>query len=957
MIRAATAVVLFLFCAPTPFAAFAQSDGKPADPPGTILIEDNDPDAIKTSWDAKSRGAFGGTSASGGTVMEFAFAKNAGDGSKVLTVSPEIPEAGWYQVWMRWITHLPTVAQQECKVPATLFLRGEEEFQFRINMKSGNDWVLLGTYPLDAGKRPLLSFSNQGTTQRANLDAVKLIPVEAKPEPRPVPSMHAEANEFTGLMRNVTEFEVAAAFGRGNEETDPEAIRMAAKNELRARMLWDLMLEEAGTNWSQNGNSASSNRTDEAANLKRMAVAYVGASNHLGLDLRGNPELRKATIQALENFTVRYNTSTKWDVNWWDYEIGIPLRLLPALILLGDAVPAELREGFTAAVKRFNTDPRKFYNNGFPSTGANRLWLCNVAMYRGALSRDAELLELVNRAIEEPIEYVERDPDANGKKTTDGFYADGSFIQHGGIPYVAAYGYLLLESYSVVAECLQGTPWELTDPVHQNVFTIMEASFDPFVVRGETVQNVVGRSLGSSNYEGNRNAANFVLTATMLLPFADPEQGARLKSLIKKWITEEGEENLLDVALHSADGANAKALVDLRAVAENDNIEPLPPLEGFQLFANMDMATHRTGDFAVSLGMNSTRTTTFESIWGANKTGWYQSEGLTLVYTPDVERYRDNYFKFVDPYRFPGTMVERLERQPAGNGGANPGKSGGGEFVGGVGLNGNGLTVMHLKPKVGDLEARRSWFFFGNQVVALGAGIGADSEHAIETNIENARVLSERQKLIIDGKTAAEGEAVWKDAGWAWLGGHREGADLGWVFLEGSPDLNTLRETRSITQGGATRSMDFATLWFDHGSGLSDGQYAYVLLPGRTTEELAAYVDEPRVEVVNTKPVQAVRDRSRGLIGIAGWEAGGFGPIRFDAPILLMIGESENGLSVAVGDPTMKLTKPVTIQLPYSVQAVEKSNKRIQVKSRSPLELVFDPAGANGQSRRIEFGK
>ena len=688
-----------------------------------------------------------------------------------------------------------------------------------------------------------------------------------------------------------------------------------------------------------------------------MAVAYVGASNHLGLDLRGNSELLKATLLALERFTARYNTSTKWDVNWWDYEIGIPLRLLPALIVLGDAVPAELNERFTAAVKRFNTDPRKMYNNGSTSTGANRLWLCNVAMYRGALSRDAELLALVNKAIEEPIEYVERDPDPKSKKKTDGFYADGSFIQHGGIPYVAAYGYLLLESYGVMAESLRGTPWELTDPVHQNVFSMIEESFDPFVVRGETVQNVVGRSLGSSNYEGNQNAANFVLTATKLLPFANEKESARLKSLIKKWITEEEEGRLLEVALHSADGANPSALVALRAIAEDDTIEPLPPLEGFQLFANMDMATHRTGEFAVSLGMNSTRTTTFESIWGANTKGWYQSEGLTLVYTPDVERYRDNYFKFVDPYRFPGTMVERLERKPADKGGANPGKPGGGEFVGGVGLHGNGLTVMHLKPEVGDLEARRSWFFFGDQVVALGAGIGADSEHAVETNIENARVLSERQALIVDGKTAGEGEAVWADAGWARLGGHREGADLGWVFLHGSPALNTLRETRSITSGGATRTMDFATLWFDHGSGLNDGQYAYALLPGRTPEELAAYATDPKVDVINTKPVQAVRDSARGLTGIVGWEAGALGDISFDAPLLLMIEETDGRLSVALSDPTMKLTAPVTVKLPHSVRSVDVSNERIQVESQSPLVLVFDPAGANGQSQRIEFVK
>lgn len=950
--------------------AAASAQESVPDPAGTILIEDNDGSAVETTFDAKPNPPNPALTASGGTVMGFARAKQTGDGSMKVTISPQLPKSGWYQIWMRWTTFLPTVAQHADNVPVTLVSK-HGELAFKLNQQSGNKWTLLGTYELEAGKRPVISFSNTGTLQGANWDAVKLIPVGAKPAARPAPTLPPGDDGFSKLSRNIIGFEVAEAYGRGDAEPDPDAILMACLNELRARAAWDLMLdtptEKTNSNWTQTSNSGSFMLTREAGLLKRMAVAYVGASNHLGLDLRGNPELLKATLKGLETFAKRYNVTTKWDVNWWDFEIGVPQGLFPAVIALGDAVPPELREGFVAAATRFNADPRKFYNNGSVSTGANRLWLCNVAMLRGTLAKDPALLDLVKESVMEPLEFVVRDLNTKKKGVTDGYYEDGSFIQHGGIPYVAAYGYLLLESYAGIAECLQTTPWELNAPSAANAFRIMEICFDPFVVRGETVQNVVGRSLGSKNYEGNANAANFVVTASKLLAFANAEQAARLRALIKKWITEEKDGKLLEIAMKSADAANPVSLVKLKEIASDKSLTPLPARQGFEMFANMDIATHRNGDFAASLGMNSSRGLTFETIWGANAKGWFQSEGMLLLYTPDIERYRDAYFNLVDPYRFPGTTVERFERTPGDGGGASPAKPGGGDFVGGVALDGNGVAAMHLKPAVGALEARRAWFFFGDQLVCIGAGIGAASENPVETTVENARLISDKQQLLVDGKPATEGPAAqWQSSKWAWLSGSRPGADLAWVFLGSNPALNTLVETRSgsrkdthIKSGDPTPlTMRFATLWLDHGKGLNNGNYSYVILPGRTADQVKAYAAKPAVEIVsNTPAAQVVKDPASGFTGIVGWTAGEAAGVTFSEPLLILVHEQAGKLSIGLSDPTMKLENPVTVRFAQSVKSATAPNERIKVVSQSPLTLEFSPSGANGQSQRIEFQK
>lgn len=939
----------------------AQSEA-PSDPEGTLLIENDNP-AVTNNFEGKPE-KMGGLEVSGGTVLKLGVNQQAGNGNRTISVTPTFSKEGLYKVLLRWAT--PKAGAYAHNVPVTLTHKNGQE-QFKVNQRGGNAWVNLGTYSFDQGTQIVLEMNNKGIMGNANFDAIKLIPVAALPASRPAPPVAAATDDFEKLCHSIRSYLVALNYGKGDAETDPHVIAKQRENERLALIYWGTMdpSPDRISNWQAQSNQKSDKRTAEATWLKELAIAYAGATNHLGGDLRGNPDLLQSILDGLKIFQQRYNASTKWDVNWWDYEIGIPTQVLETLCILGDAVPQEIRDNYIASAARFNSDPNKYYNNSFASTGANRLWLCHVAMLRGALAKDSALLDLVKKSVLQPLEFVVRKMDSKKKDSADGYYEDGSFIQHGGIPYVAAYGYLLLDTYAKVAECLQGTPWQLNAPSAANAFRIMEICFDPFVVRGETVQNVVGRSLGARSYEGNQNAANFVVTASKLLAFANPEQASRLRSLIKKWITEEKEGKLLETALIAADESNPVSTVKLKEIIADKSVVPLPPRQGFEMFANMDMATHRHEDFTASLGMNSSRIMTFETIFGANAKGWFQSEGMLLIYTPDIERYRDAFFNLVDPYRFPGVTVERFERTPGDGGTANPGKLGGGDFVGGVALDGNGIAAMHLKPAVGALEARRAWFFLGGQIVCLGAGIGAASENPIETTIDNARLISEKQQLLVDGKLAAEGAATqWPGAKWAWLGGTRPGADLAWVFLDGNPVLNTIIETRNgsrkdthIKTGDETPlSMRFATLWLDHGKGLSNSTYAYVILPGRNPDAVKAYAAKPGVEILsNTAEMQAVRDKAAGFTCLAAHQPGEVSGISLSQPGLAMVAEKAGAISLAISDPTMKLKTPVRLKTTLTAKSAIKTDECIKVISLSPLEIEFTPNGLNGQTRRAEF--
>ena len=49
-------------------------------------------------------------------------------------------------------------------------------------------------------------------------------------------------------------------------------------------------------------------------------------------------------------------------------------------------------------------------------------------------------------------------------KSGDGFYADGSFIQHGAVPYAGNYGAVALDNMARLIALLGAGPWPIRDP-------------------------------------------------------------------------------------------------------------------------------------------------------------------------------------------------------------------------------------------------------------------------------------------------------------------------------------------------------------------------------------------------------------------------------------------------------------------------------------------------------------
>ena len=234
-----------------------------------------------------------------------------------------------------------------------------------------------------------------------------------------------------------------------------------------------------------------------------------------------------------------------------------------------------------------------------------------------------------------------------------------------------------------------------------------------------------------------------------------------------------------------------------------------------------------------------------------------------------------------------------------------------------------------------DLTARKAWFVFDDEIVALGAGItGIDPERTTETIVENKKINGDN-KLVVDGQeTAPElgDQEKLTDVQWAWLAGNTDKDAVGYYFPEGS-DVNVLRESRTgkwtdvngsngVSEEPVTRN--YLSLAIPHGENVNNNDtlssfkneyYDYVLLPGKTQDEMAAYAENNSIRVLaNTTDVQAAADTALGVYGFNFWNASGLdlpegcmmNHVESDSPVSLTLWNENGDLHIGIADPTQE---------------------------------------------------
>lgn len=487
-------------------------------------------------------------------------------------------------------------------------------------------------------------------------------------------------------------------------------------------------------------------------------------------------------------------------------------------------------------------------------TGQNLVWVSEITAGRGLLEGNTELVAKAYGRIADEIRVG----------LDEGIQPDYSFHQHGPCLYSHGYGAAFLLDCSRTAALLDGTglafPKEKID-----LLTSLILDGTQWMTRGRATDfGAEGREITRKG----QSASYLAAVAGYML---------RLKT---------GREE------------------EFRALAARvEEHGDAPPLVGNRHFWRADLMTHHRPKYYASARMHSTRL--------ANTDGPANSEGLLSHHLADGcfvvmqsgAEYHD-IFGVWDWQKIPGTTV-RLIPELKGS----PRRMGTTSFVGGVSDGTYGMAAGELQRD--GLTARKSWFFFDDEIVCLGTGITAPEGERVITTVNQCHLNGD--VVLADGggtRRLERGNHRCSAPKWFWHD------SIGYVFVE--PAELQLQNDRRSGSWHASNSrypdhddtLDLLTAWIDHGGTPQGVSYAYLVVPGIDRESLAGYAAKaPAAVLANSEKVQAVVHEGLGLAGAAFYQPGrieirpGCG-LEVDTACVLLAREREGQLAITVANPT-----------------------------------------------------
>nr|SBO99908.1 putative secreted lyase [Nonomuraea gerenzanensis] len=660
----------------------------------------------------------------------------------------------------------------------------------------------------------------------------------------------------------------------------------------------------------------------------RMRTLALGWATP-GTAMHGDKQVAEVAARALD-FLYEHAYHEKLDPrgsNWFWWEIGVPRSLTDTCALLYDGLPKDRLKRWLRPLRRWCPDPeRRVSHPGVVETGANRAGKAMAVAMRGLLTYDAGLMKRARNAVSDLLRTT-RGPG-------DGFYRDGSFIQHDVYPYNGSYGVDYLESVARLIAMLARSPWEIRD-IGQ-VYDIVDRSFVPFVFDGMMMDCVRGRSISRQGHRDYHSGQKTVEAMLTLLETAPERHARRWRPLVKGWLTR-------NQAVPYDTIAPLSSIAKARALLEDPSVPVGPRTTGTYVFADMDRIVHRRPTWACAIAMSSRRTGAAEAMNRENLHGWYTGDGMTYLYTDDLTHWNDELWPTIDPYRLPGTTVDTRRRADLQHGHRRLPPT---PWAGGVALDGEyGVAAMKLVAGGSSLRASKAWFLLDDAVIALGAGITASDGRRVETIVENRNTHDRHPPL-------AQGER--------WI--HLPGV-AGYALLDG-PAPKVIRDERTgrwrdIDKGATTGgdktpvTRHYTTIVLDHGVDPRKARYAYAVLPDACAAQTAAY--GLRVQILaNSATAQAI---CRGdLLAAVFWRAGRVetphGPLAADGPCTLLVRRDDRRVRLAVADPS-RTADEVRITLPWPVKSIKEKDRSVR---RAKRAIKVEVGGSRGHAHTAVVG-
>lgn len=446
---------------------------------------------------------------------------------------------------------------------------------------------------------------------------------------------------------------------------------------------------------------------------------------------------------------------------WTAWLVVAPRAIADTITIIEpDAAKLLGKERFEALTEKYFKVCHKFVDQFDTKDGSNVLWMAYIALEIAIMEKDAEAIAATRDKCQREfqyVEYYENTPYNEVEKSDNGMHVDGSYVMHTHHAMTGAYGEALMTSTGKLLYALAGSRFELSSPLSAHFEKWITDSFDPVMYKGGIMSMTTARVRKTHRYVEKYNGIG-ILTGMLdiLESGVISEEGLpRVRQIIKHHLAENTFEGANDVFSFRHLTMMDRLLQDESIPVKNDIYA--------KIYGSMDKFVQHREDYSVGISASSERIYAFEALTGENQNGWYQGDGMLYIYN-DQDEFDHNYWYNVNPYRMSGVTADTLERKVERIDQGHEYLSNQ-DFVGGVSLDGGYMTAaMALEsfheerskeeqvaqsnntfgsatasPHNSSLTAKKAWFCFDDEVVALGSDIDSHSGANVETTVENRK--------------------------------------------------------------------------------------------------------------------------------------------------------------------------------------------------------------------------
>ncbi|HEH8044866.1 TPA: polysaccharide lyase 8 family protein [Staphylococcus aureus] len=643
-------------------------------------------------------------------------------------------------------------------------------------------------------------------------------------------------------LRN-TWLDVNYGYDKYDEKNDAMKKKFEA-TENEAKKLLSEMKTESGRTYlwdsAKDLDNKSADMTRTYRNIEKIAEAMKHPKTTLNTDQNKNKvkdalewlhknaygkEPTDKVKELTENFKIT-DSSKKKALNWWDYEIGTPKSLTNTLILLNGDISSDEKKKYTAPIKTFAPDSDKILSSvGQPeqAKGGNLVDITKVKLLESIIEEDKDMMKKSIDSFNKVFTYVQ---DSATDKDRNGFYKDGSYIDHKDVPYTGAYGVVLLEGISQMMPMIKETPFNDKTQNNTTLKSWIDDGFLPLIYKGEMMDLSRGRAISRENETSHSASATVMKSLLRLSDAMDDSTKAKYKKIVKTSVKSDSSYGQNDTLSSYSDISKMKSLMEDSTISTNGLTQQL------KIYNDMDRVTYHNKDldFAFGLSMTSKNVARYESINGENLKGWHTGAGMSYLYNSDVKHYRDNFWATADMKRLAGTTTLENE-EPKGTDVKKSSKT----FVGGTKFDDQHASIgMDFENQDKTLTAKKSYFILNDKIVFLGTGIkSTDSSKNPVTTIENRK--ANEYTLYTDDKqtTASDNQgtnSVFLEST------NKPKNNIGYHFLNKSK-ISIKKETHTgnwkeinKSQKDTQKTDEYYEVTQKHSN--SDNKYGYVLYPG-----------------------------------------------------------------------------------------------------------------------------